>query len=86
MPANVDPNLCTHIIYSFAKLEPSNYAINVTEWNDITIGGKGRIEEIMDLKLRNPNLKILLGLAGKLKQFVFIITGIICKERILLII
>lgn len=63
LPANVDPNLCTHIIYSFAKLEPSNYAINVTEWNDITIGGKGRIEEIMDLKLRNPNLKILLGLA-----------------------
>lgn len=31
-PKNVDPNLCTHLIYAFAKL--TNYQLDKFEWND----------------------------------------------------
>lgn len=31
-PENVDPNLCTHIIFSFAKLAGNK--LHAVEWND----------------------------------------------------
>ena len=31
-PDNIDPSLCTHIIYSFAKF--TNYELAAYEWND----------------------------------------------------
>lgn len=31
-PENIDPSLCTHIIYAFAKLE--NNILEPFEWND----------------------------------------------------
>ena len=35
MPENVDPCLCTHIIYAFAGM--TNNQITTIEWNDETL-------------------------------------------------
>ncbi|XP_067671645.1 chitinase-3-like protein 1 [Haliotis asinina] len=56
-PQDIDPALCTHIIYAFAALE--NNTINPTEYNDFTLYG-----EIMSLKKSNPALKVLLAIGG----------------------
>ena len=36
MPSNVDPNLCTHLIYAFASMNDANELITY-EWNDETL-------------------------------------------------
>lgn len=33
MPANIEPNLCTHLIYAFSGINEANELITV-EWND----------------------------------------------------
>lgn len=33
MPSNVDPNLCTHLIYAFAGINGANELVTI-EWND----------------------------------------------------
>lgn len=33
MPENVDPNLCTHLIYAFSGINDANELVTV-EWND----------------------------------------------------
>lgn len=33
MPSNVDPNLCTHLIYAFAGMNDANELVTI-EWND----------------------------------------------------
>ena len=37
MPEDIDPSLCTHIIYSFAKI--SNNHLKAFEWNDESTNG-----------------------------------------------
>ncbi|XP_071128446.1 acidic mammalian chitinase-like [Mytilus edulis] len=59
---NVDPFLCTHVIYAFAKLE-SNY-IKPYEWNDISVWGKGQFDMMHDVRSKNPDLKLLLAVGG----------------------
>nr|XP_060629024.1 chitinase-3-like protein 2 [Anolis sagrei ordinatus] len=54
---HIDPGLCTHIIYAFAKIE--NNMIAATEWNDLST-----YESIHQLKTRNPTLKTLLSVGG----------------------
>lgn len=62
-PENIDPNLCTNIIYAFAKLE--NNQLAPFEWNDdSTDWSKGLYARAMDLKLKNPSLKISLAVGG----------------------
>uniref|UniRef100_A0A7M5V7Q3 GH18 domain-containing protein n=2 Tax=Clytia hemisphaerica TaxID=252671 RepID=A0A7M5V7Q3_9CNID len=56
---NIDPGLCTHIVYSFAKINKETVSMEFTEWND-----ESTIKEVMALKKANPNLKILLGVGG----------------------
>ncbi|CAB1345099.1 unnamed protein product [Coregonus sp. 'balchen'] len=36
LPANVDPNLCTHLIYAFSIINPAN-ELATFEWNDETL-------------------------------------------------
>lgn len=63
VPENIDPFLCTHIVYSFAKLVDDS--IEPYEWNDEdTEWSKGLYTRTMNLKTQNPNLKILLALGG----------------------
>jgi chitinase len=62
-PENIDPFLCTHIIYAFAKI--TNGQLAPFEWNDeSTDWSKGMYERTIDLKKINPNLKILLAVGG----------------------
>ncbi|XP_068080442.2 chitinase-3-like protein 1 isoform X3 [Danio rerio] len=55
LPENVDPNLCTHLIYAFAII---NYANNIagSEWNDVV-----HYSTFNALKKRNPQLITLLS-------------------------
>ncbi|RNA00939.1 chitotriosidase-1 precursor [Brachionus plicatilis] len=63
LPEDIDPKLCTHVIYAFAKIE--NFRLANTEPNDVGIdNGPGLYERIMVLKLINPSLKIMLGIGG----------------------
>ncbi|KAJ0037002.1 hypothetical protein NQD34_005679 [Periophthalmus magnuspinnatus] len=58
VPANVDPNLCTHLIYAFAAINEGNALVTV-EWNDLDM-----YKLFSGLKQRNPNLKTLLAVGG----------------------
>ncbi|KAH9512995.1 hypothetical protein Btru_035548 [Bulinus truncatus] len=63
VPENVDPTLCTHLIYAFGK--PEGTTIVPFEWNDdSTEWSQGMYERALNLKQRNPNLKVLLAIGG----------------------
>ncbi|XP_076472360.1 LOW QUALITY PROTEIN: acidic mammalian chitinase-like [Babylonia areolata] len=62
-PDNIDPTLCTHMIYSFAKLTGNHLA--PFEWNDdSTSWSTGLYEKFQNLKQQNPNVKTLLAVGG----------------------
>ncbi|XP_048764579.2 acidic mammalian chitinase-like isoform X2 [Ostrea edulis] len=56
-PEDIKPELCTHLIYAFAKLEGSQ--LETSEWNDPQM-----YERFNDLKNRNRELKTLLAVGG----------------------
>ncbi|XP_041955431.1 acidic mammalian chitinase-like [Alosa sapidissima] len=58
LPADVDPNLCTHLIYAFSVINDAN-ELATYEWNDETL-----YQSFNGLKTRNPNLKTLLAVGG----------------------
>ena len=62
-PEDIDPNLCTHVIYSFAKLNAAG-ELAAYEWNDETVWSKGMYERVVDLKAQSPHLKVLLAVGG----------------------
>jgi chitinase len=65
LPENVNAKLCTHIIFAFAKVD--NYRLTSLEWNDESDETRrGMYQRIMDLKMQNPRLKILLSCGGLL--------------------
>ncbi|XP_078054038.1 acidic mammalian chitinase-like [Mustelus asterias] len=57
LPENVDPCLCTHLIYAFANM--TNNEINTYEWNDEVM-----YERFNNLKNKNSNLKTILALGS----------------------
>ncbi|XP_019402031.1 PREDICTED: acidic mammalian chitinase-like [Crocodylus porosus] len=57
MPEDVDPCLCTHIIYAFAGMQ--NNQIQTIEWNDVAL-----YAGVNGLKSYNPDLKTLLSVGG----------------------
>lgn len=64
-PENIDPKLCTHIIFAFAKLSET-YELKEFEWNDeSTPWSKGMYERVVQLKIVNPELKVLLAVGGE---------------------
>lgn len=59
----IDPSLCTHYIYSFAKLNDVTCdSIEVLdEWADINLKG---YEKFVALKDKNPNIKTMIAIGG----------------------
>uniref|UniRef100_A0A0P5TL21 chitinase n=1 Tax=Daphnia magna TaxID=35525 RepID=A0A0P5TL21_9CRUS len=62
---NIDPFLCTHIVYGFAGLALDN-TINVLDpYNDLKENwGKGAYLRFTGLKKKNPDLKALIAVGG----------------------
>nr|AKN52392.1 chitinase [Bostrychus sinensis] len=58
MPHNVDPFLCTHLIYAFSIINTKNELVTY-EWNDETL-----YKAFNGLKSKNPGLKTLLAVGG----------------------
>ncbi|NXX96768.1 CHIA chitinase, partial [Centropus bengalensis] len=58
MPDNIDPCLCTHLLYAFAVMNNNN-EITTYEWNDETL-----YASFNALKNKNKNLKTLLSVGG----------------------
>ncbi|XP_075837804.1 acidic mammalian chitinase-like [Microtus pennsylvanicus] len=56
-PDDIDPCLCTHLIYAFAGMQ--NNEITTIEWNDVEF-----YKAFNDLKNRNSQLKTLLAIGG----------------------
>ncbi|XP_055885848.1 chitinase-3-like protein 1 [Biomphalaria glabrata] len=63
LPEDIDPFLCTHLIFAFAKVK--NSKIEAVEWNDEdTDVTKGLYSRLNKLKEANPELKTLLAVGG----------------------
>ena len=59
---NINPNLCTHLLYSFAKLDPTTFKIVPTDpYGDITLKGYSNFTA---LKSKNPSLKTMISIGG----------------------
>lgn len=62
---NIDPFLCTHVIYSFAGLGYDNKIRPLDPWNDLPDNyGKGAFIRFVNLKKVNPKLKTLIAIGG----------------------
>ena len=58
LPQNIDPWLCTHIVYAFAKIV-TGPSLSKSEWNDEVM-----YKAVIGLKCKNPELKVLLAVGG----------------------
>jgi hypothetical protein len=59
VPENVDPFLCTHLIYAFAYIDNVTLTVRTIEEND-----EEMYRRINDLKYKNPKLKTMLAIGG----------------------
>ncbi|XP_066526387.1 acidic mammalian chitinase-like [Hoplias malabaricus] len=58
VPDNIDPLLCTHLIYAFSVINYANQLVTY-EWNDEIL-----YKSFNGLKQKNPSLKTLLAVGG----------------------
>ena len=59
---DIDPSICTHLIYAFVALNPETYTVKVFDpYLDITLKN---FEKFTNLKSANPDLKVLVALGG----------------------
>lgn len=65
-PEDVDPTLCTHLIYSFAGLNSSTWDIvSLDPWMDLRDNyGLGGFHKTTSLKASYPHLKVSLAIGG----------------------
>ncbi|GLV40355.1 Chitinase 7 [Carabus blaptoides fortunei] len=61
----IDPNLCTHIIYSFVGIGEDGSVRVLDAWNDLEENwGKGAFTRFVNLRKLNPSLKALVAIGG----------------------
>ena len=61
-PKDIDPEMCTHLIYSFAGLDNKTLEIiSLDPKADIEQGG---YRDVIALKEKNTNLKVMLAVGG----------------------
>ena len=59
---DIDPFLCTHLVYAFSVLDPVTHHITLHDsWLDKDLGN---INKFVNMKQINPQVKLLLGLGG----------------------
>nr|KAG5699918.1 hypothetical protein BaRGS_018217 [Batillaria attramentaria] len=61
-PEDIDPDLCTHIIYAFFQPTEDGRDVRSVEWNDE--GPNGLYARTVALKQKNPSLRVLLAIGG----------------------
>lgn len=63
---NLNPDLCTHVVYSFAGLDVDHDTIKALDpWQDLEDnGGKGGYKKLTSYKVSHPHLKVLLAIGG----------------------
>ncbi len=63
---NIDPFLCTHLIFTFAGLdERTNRIVSLDPYNDLYDNwGRGAYERFVNLKRLNPEVKVILAIGG----------------------
>ncbi|XP_054473438.1 acidic mammalian chitinase-like [Anoplopoma fimbria] len=69
LPENIDPFLCTHLVYAFAIINHAN-EITEYEWNEESL-----YKSFTELKNRNPRLKTLLSWAFRTLQFSIVVSS-----------
>ncbi|XP_041985359.1 probable chitinase 2 [Aricia agestis] len=64
--SNLDPSLCTHLVYSFAGLdEATNNIKSLDPWQDLEKDyGKAGYKNMVELKERYPHLKVTVAIGG----------------------
>ncbi|XP_057381184.1 chitotriosidase-1-like [Daphnia carinata] len=59
---NINPKLCTHLVYAFAILDGTTNKIQVFDnWSDIDLGG---YQKFVALKTQNSKLKTMIAIGG----------------------
>lgn len=58
---NINPNLCTHVIYTFVGITSTGGIRILDDWNEI---GKGGFKRFNELRNQNPSLKTLVAIGG----------------------
>ncbi|KAJ8871793.1 hypothetical protein PR048_028133 [Dryococelus australis] len=62
---NIQPDLCTHLVYAFVGISTSGQVVLLDEYNDIADNyGKNAMGRCQNLKTSNPNLKVLVAIGG----------------------
>jgi len=61
-PENIDPFLCTHVIFAFVDIQEGGAGLKPNSWDDI--GEHGLYARTVALKEKNPDLKVLLAVGG----------------------
>lgn len=62
LPENINPNLCTHIVYSFITLDKFDLTVrSIDPWADYD---NNLFKRVLKVKSKNKNIKILVALGG----------------------
>nr|AJG44542.1 chitinase 2 [Cnaphalocrocis medinalis] len=63
---DLEPSLCTHLVYSFTGLDTEKGTIKVLDpWQDLEKDyGKGGYKRIVNMKKRYPHLKVTIAIGG----------------------
>ncbi|KAL0278401.1 UNVERIFIED_CONTAM: hypothetical protein PYX00_000231 [Menopon gallinae] len=62
---NIDPTLCTHLVFAFVGLNRDGTVKIIDRWNDIGDEWKeGAYKKLQKLRAGNPKLKIMCGIGG----------------------